>query len=103
MDENDNDWPMGVGIEAFAEAWPSFKAWWESLDAPYGGKLSIEEIPPEPFSAFLATGPCSDAMLAAGAAKLREWLAECKPEELKVSSHMIAGSIFDAMCEQAHE
>lgn len=97
MDECDDDWPMGRGIEAFAEAWPSFKKWIED------GKLTVEEIPPEPFSAFLAEAPCSNAMLAAGALKLMWWLAECKPDEIKASAHMVAGSIFDAMCERAHD
>ena len=103
MDECDNDYPMGEAIEAFAEAWPSFKEWWTSKDAPYGGKFSVEEIPPEPFSAFLATAPCSDAMLAAGALKLMEWFTDCKPEEIKASAHMVASSIYDAMCERARD
>jgi len=102
-DECDDDWPMGQGIEAFAESWPSFKAWWLSQDAPYGGKFSVEEIPPEPFSAFMATAPCSDAMLAAGAETVREWAAECSPAEIKASAHTIAFSVFDAMCKRARE
>lgn len=48
-----DDWPLDQAIAAFFYAWPSFREWWSALDNGYGQNLTVKDIPPEPFEAFL--------------------------------------------------
>lgn len=49
------EWKLDKAISAFCDAWPSFKNWWTSQDDGYNVKFGVQDIPPEPFEAFLAS------------------------------------------------